>query len=141
MIVLSTIPVDGSYVNLIAGLLPISIGLGLTFAPATLLGTSGVQEQDAGLASGLLNTAQQVGGAIGLAVLSTLASNRTSSVLGALHHAPSRAAALSAQIDGYHVAFIGGGILFTAGLVIGVTMLRQRHLDQLSTESLVAEAA
>lgn len=141
MAVMTQLPVHGTYLNLLEGLMPISIGLGLTFAPATLLGTSGVEGQDAGLASGLLNTAQQVGGAIGLAVLSTLASNRTSTLLGALHHAPSRAAFLSAEVDGFHVAFIGGGLLFIAGLLAAVTLLRARHLAHMETNSLITEAA
>ncbi len=141
MAVMTQLPVHGTYLNLLEGLMPISIGLGLTFAPATLLGTSGVEGQDAGLASGLLNTAQQVGGAIGLAVLSTLASNRTSTVLGALHHAPSRAAFLSAEVDGFHVAFIGGGGLFVAGLLAAVTLLGKKHLAHMTGSLLVAEAA
>lgn len=141
MALMTQLPVHGTYLNLLEGLLPISIGLGLTFAPATLLGTSGVEGQDAGLASGLLNTAQQVGGAIGLAVLSTLASNRTSNLLGGLHHAPSRAAFLSAEVDGFHVAFIGGGLLFAAGLLAALTLLREGHLAHMETSPLVAEAA
>jgi MFS family permease len=141
MVVMTRLPVDGTYLNLLEGLMPISIGLGLTFAPATLLGTSGVQGEDAGLASGLLNTAQQVGGAIGLAVLSTLASNRTSSLLGALHHAPSRAAFLSAEVSGFHVAFIGGGALFIAGLLAALVLLRERHVAHVENRSLVPEAA
>jgi predicted MFS family arabinose efflux permease len=66
MIVLTQLPVDGRYVsNLLPGILPIGLGLGLTFVPITLAGTSGVNREDAGLASGLLNTAQQVGGQSG----------------------------------------------------------------------------
>lgn len=141
MAVMTQLPLHGTYPNLLAGLMPISIGLGLTFAPATLLGTSGVRGQDAGLASGLLNTAQQVGGAIGLAVLSTLASNRTSTVLATLHQAPSRAAFLGAEVDGFHVAFIGGGLLFIAGLLAAVTLLRERHVAHMAANRPVAEAA
>jgi hypothetical protein len=139
--VMTGLPVHGTYPNLLAGLLPISIGLGLTFAPATLLGTSGVEARDAGLASGLLNTAQQVGGAIGLAVLSTLASNRTATLLAALHSAPTRATFLSAEVDGFHIAFIGGGVLFSAGLLAAVTLLRERHLARVELRPLVPEAA
>jgi hypothetical protein len=133
--------VGGTYLDLLEGLMPISIGLGLTFAPATLLGTSGVEGQDAGLASGLLNTAQQVGGAIGLAVLSTLAANRTSSVLGALHQVPSRAAFLNAEVDGFHVAFTGGAILFAGGLLAAILLLRERHLIHMAAGTPVPEAA
>lgn len=141
MALMTRLPVDGTYPDLLEALMPISIGLGLTFAPATLLGTSGVEGQDAGLASGLLNTAQQVGGAIGLAVLSTLAANRTSGALSALHQAPSRAAFLSAEVDGFHVAFAGGALLFVAGLLAAVVLLRQRHLAHIETGPLVVEAA
>ena len=82
MLVLTQLPVHGSYAgNLLVGLLPMSIGMGLTFVPITLLGTSGVKGEDAGLASGLFNTAQQVGGSLGLAILSSLAASRTSSLL------------------------------------------------------------
>ncbi len=79
---LTQLPVHGQYVSdLLVGLLPISIGMGLTFVPITLLGTSGVDREDAGLASGLFNTAQQVGGSLGLAILSTLAASQTSSLV------------------------------------------------------------
>jgi EmrB/QacA subfamily drug resistance transporter len=141
MAVMTGLPVNGTYLNLLEGLIPISIGLGLTFAPATLLGTSGVEAQDAGLASGLLNTAQQVGGAIGLAVLSTLAANRTSTLLGALHGVPTRTAVFHAEVDGFHVAFIGGGLLFVGGLLAALLLLRERHLAHIETSPLAVEAA
>ena len=68
---------DSSYVtDLLPGILLTSIGMGLVFVPITLIATSGVPVDDAGLASGLFNTAQQIGGALGLALLSTLATNR-----------------------------------------------------------------
>ena len=75
---------------MLPGLIPISIGMGLTFVPVTLLATSGVAHEDAGLASGLFNTSQQVGGALGLAILSTLAVNRTENHLGGLSGAADR---------------------------------------------------
>ena len=58
-----------------------SIGMGLIFVPLTLIATSGVPVDDAGLASGLFNTSQQIGGALGLALLSTFAANKTADVL------------------------------------------------------------
>jgi len=77
MLLLLRLGVGGSYVgDLLPALIPLSIGMGLTFVPLTLIATSGVDRGDAGLASGLLNTSQQVGGALGLAILSTLAANR-----------------------------------------------------------------
>src|ERR1700749_2746631 len=78
MFVLPQLPVHGSYLgDLLPGLLTMSLGMGLTFVPITLMGTSGVSEEDAGLASGLFNTAQQGGGSLGLAILSTLAASQT----------------------------------------------------------------
>ena len=69
---------DSTYLaDLLPGIMLTSIGMGLVFVPVTLIATSGVPVDDAGLASGLFNTAQQIGGALGLAVLTTLATNRT----------------------------------------------------------------
>ncbi len=126
MVVLTQLPVHGSYVdNLLIGLLPLSIGLGLAFVPITLLGTSGVSRQDAGLASGLFNTAQQVGGSLGLAILSTLAASQTSSLLRA--GGTSRAAA---TVSGYHVAFLAAAIMLAAGVAIMGVALRPSHMRE-----------
>ena len=82
MAVLTQVPVNGTYAaDLLPGLIPMSIGMGLVFVPITLLGTGGVGREDAGLASGLFNTAQQVGGSLGLAILSTVAASRTTGLL------------------------------------------------------------
>ena len=78
LLVLSRVPVGGHYAsNGLVGVLPLSLGLGLTFLPITLIATNRVEPPDAGLASGILNTAQQMGATVGLAVLSTLAASRT----------------------------------------------------------------
>ena len=90
--------------------------------PMTLAGTSGVSREDAGLASGLLNTAQQVGGSIGLAVLSTLAASRTTSLL---HGPVTPGSVLSARVSGFHVAFIAAGVLLVAAWIITL-FLRNR---------------
>ncbi len=75
-------------------------------------------DNDAGLASGLFNTAQQVGGSLGLAILSTLAASKTSSVLGGLHGGVSTAATNAAKVSGYQVAFIAAAVMLAAGGVI-----------------------
>lgn len=80
---------DGSYVPqvLLPGLV-MSVGLGMTFVPMTIAAVTGVPPEEAGLASGLLNTSQQVGGALGLAVLSTVATNRTTDFFTGLGRPP-----------------------------------------------------
>jgi EmrB/QacA subfamily drug resistance transporter len=127
---LTRLPVHGSYLgDLLAGLLPMSIGMGLTFVPITLLGTGGVRGDDAGLASGLFNTAQQVGGSLGLAILSTLAASKTSSLV--IGHAHPNHGQL---VSGYQVAFGAAAAMLAAGALILVAVLRRRHLEHLQLE-------
>jgi EmrB/QacA subfamily drug resistance transporter len=125
LLVLTQLPVHGSYAgNLLVGLLPLGLGLGLAFVPITLLGTSGVREEDNGLASGLFNTAQQVGGSLGLAILSTLAASQTTSVL----HGTSTAAVFAARVSGYHVAFLAAAIMLASGAALLAVGLRRSHM-------------
>jgi EmrB/QacA subfamily drug resistance transporter len=129
MLVLTQLPVHGSYVgNLLVGLMPMSIGMGLTFVPITLMGTSGVTGEDAGLASGLFNTAQQVGGSLGLAILSTLAASQTTSLLRVPGRAATQAGHVSALVSGYHVAFLAAAIMLAIGVVLLAVGLRRRHM-------------
>jgi EmrB/QacA subfamily drug resistance transporter len=130
---LTQLPVHGSYVSdLLTGLMPLSIGMGLVFVPITLLGTGGVSERDAGLASGLFNTAQQVGGSLGLAILSTLAASQTTSLLHAGH--TGAAGVLAARVSGYHVAFAAAAVMLAAGGVILAAFVRRSDERQLSTD-------
>ena len=133
LVVLTQLPVNGSYASdLLTGLMPLSIGMGLVFVPITLLGTGGVSEDDAGLASGLFNTAQQVGGSLGLAILSTLAASQTSSLLDAGHSGS--ASVLAARVSGYHVAFAAAAVMLAAGAVILAVMVRPSDERQLNTD-------
>jgi EmrB/QacA subfamily drug resistance transporter len=133
--VLTQLPVHGSYLgNLMSGLFPMSLGMGLTFVPITLLGTGAVTGEDAGLASGLFNTAQQVGGSLGLAILSTLAASQTSSLLSAAHGSVSTATTLAARVSGYHVAFLAAALMLAAGALILAVALRPRHVRDLEGE-------
>jgi EmrB/QacA subfamily drug resistance transporter len=133
--VLTQLPVHGSYLgNLMSGLFPMSIGMGLTFVPITLLATGGVRDDDAGLASGLFNTAQQVGGSLGLAILSTLAASQTSSLLAGSHASAASAAGLAARVSGYHVAFLAAALMLAAGGVILALVLRPRHVRALQAD-------
>ena len=143
MALLTQTTVHGSYAGqLLPGLLPLALGLGLTFVPITLMATANVDGDDAGMASGLYTTAQQVGGALGLAVLSTLAADRTTSVLSqAGTSAASRAVHATALVDGFHVAFAVGAVLLAAGAGLLVAMLRRRHLAAIDLEAAAVAAA
>jgi EmrB/QacA subfamily drug resistance transporter len=137
--VLTQLPVHGSYVaNLLSGLFPMSIGMGLTFVPITLLGTGGVEGADAGLASGLFNTAQQVGGSLGLAILAALASSQTSSLI---HGTVTPAAAAVARVSGYHVAFGAAATMLAVGGLILALALRQRHVRAIDTDVMPSPVA
>jgi EmrB/QacA subfamily drug resistance transporter len=141
LLYLSRLPVHGHYVSdLLVGLMPMSIGMGLVFVPITLLGTSGVANHDAGLASGLFNSAQQVGGSLGLAILATLAVDHTSHLLsnGASASAASRVAA---TVSGYHVAFLAAAIMIGTGVSLLLLLLRRRHVEGLSLDASAVAAA
>jgi EmrB/QacA subfamily drug resistance transporter len=114
MVLLTRITVHGEYtLNLLIGLFPLALGLGVALVPITMLATSGVEADEAGLASGLYNTAQQVGGALGLALLSTLAAERTASALAT--HGNDHTVAL---VLGLRVAITVGALLIGAGTVL-----------------------
>ena len=100
-----------SYVtDFLPGVMLASIGMGLTFVPITLIATSGIPTDDAGLASGLYNTSQQIGGALGLAVLSTFSASKTDDALSSLGRAPQPNDQAQALVDGFHVAYLGSGL-------------------------------
>jgi predicted MFS family arabinose efflux permease len=125
MFMLTGMPVDGSYLNdVLPGLIPIAFGMGMTFVPITLMATTGVHGDDQGLASGLLNTSQQVGGALGLAVLSTVAFNHAAA------HGGTRADAL---VSGYTTAFTVGGILLAAGAALILLLIRRNDVAHIAT--------
>jgi predicted MFS family arabinose efflux permease len=126
LFLLARIPTYGTYLeDLLPGLLLLSVGMGLVFVPLTLIATTNIAPSDAGLASGLLNTTQQVGGALGLAVLSTLATSRTNHVVDSLGHVASAAEKTAAQVDGYQLAFAAGGFLMLAAGLVVIGLLRR----------------
>jgi predicted MFS family arabinose efflux permease len=115
---LDRIAVGSSYATVVLpALCVMSVGMGLTFVPVTLVATTNVDRDDAGLASGLLNTSQQVGGSLGLAILATLAVDRTSSYISGLGHSPSPLDLANGQVQGYRVAFVAGAIMLLAGTI------------------------
>ena len=127
----ATTSVDGSYLGVLAGLLPMSIGMGATFVSLTLVATTGVEADDAGLASGVFNTAQQVGGALGLAVLSTLANERTAGIVADLTGAPSVAQQQAAAVEGFQLAFIAAAALMAIGVLLITVLLRRRDVARI----------
>jgi MFS family permease len=132
LLLLSRIPVQGAYLtDLLPGLMLMATGMGLTFVPITLIATTNVEPSDAGLASGLLNSAQQVGGALGLAILATLAADRTSTSLGAIGHAPTPADRTAALVSGFQLAFFLASLLFAAGVALLGLMVRRRHVERI----------
>ena len=128
MLLLTQLPVDGTYVaNVLPALVLTSLGLGCVFVPLTLVATTGLVNEDQGLASGLFNTSQQIGGALGLAILATLAASRTSNVTGVSQS--------QALVDGFHVAFLGGAIFVLGALVAYVSLLRRRDVEAIEAEA------
>ena len=113
------VPVDGSYaVDVLPAMILMGIGAGTAFPSLMTLAMSGATQADSGLASGLVNTTAQVGGALGLAVLATLATSRTDDLVA------SGEPTASALTGGYQLAFIVGAALVAAGIVIALTWLR-----------------
>jgi EmrB/QacA subfamily drug resistance transporter len=124
LLLFSRMPVNGSYAaDVLPGMIISSLGMGAIFMPLTLIATTGLDNEDQGLASGLFNTSQQVGGALGLAVLSTIAANHTSN--------PSSAASL---VHGFHYAFAGAAVLVGLSLVVFVALLRKRHVARIEAD-------
>lgn len=120
MLLFSAVRTGGSYAGdvLLPSLLT-ALGIGLSFVPVTIAATSGVDRGDAGLAAGLVNTSRQFGGSLGLAILATVAGQRTASLA---HGARVSAGALTA---GFHVAFLLGGAFALAGaLTAGAALTR-----------------
>ncbi|MFJ3586095.1 DHA2 family efflux MFS transporter permease subunit [Streptomyces sp. NPDC090127] len=116
---LTRVPVHASYVTDLLPVMLLAAGFGLALPALTSLGMSGAKESDAGLASGLFNTTQQIGMALGIAVLSTLAAARTTSLTEA-----GRPAA-EALTSGHHLAFGVGAGLLVAAFAVALTVLRQ----------------
>jgi EmrB/QacA subfamily drug resistance transporter len=128
-------PVDGSWVlHLLPVMLLSGAGAGLAFPALMTLAMSGATGSDSGLASGLVNTTTQVGGAIGLAVLATLATERTD---GRLADGESTAVALN---SGYHLAFLLGATLIGVALVVAVTVVRQKSPSAAAAQPAYSEA-
>jgi predicted MFS family arabinose efflux permease len=113
------VPADGSYVvDVLPSMILLGAGAGTAFPALMNISMSGATPSDAGLASGLVNTTMQVGGALGLAVLATLATTRTNSLRG------SGDSVVQSLVGGYHLAFVIALGLIVAALVVALTILK-----------------
>ena len=132
---LAQLTVTSSYLaGVLPALLVMGLGFGLIFASAVNSATAGVPRQDSGVASALVNTMQQVGGSIGISVLSTIAASATTSYLIA-HHTGPQAPAIAAT-HGYTLAFAISAALLGLGAILAILMLPSRkRLAELTSEA------
>jgi len=118
--------VGGNYWHdLFPGFVLMGIGMGATFVAVTIAATSGVQGRESGLASGLLNTSQQVGGAIGLAILTGVSTSAIARYLTNLHSVPNKLTPLAAQVHGFHAAFYIGSAFMVGAAILATLILKQ----------------
>jgi EmrB/QacA subfamily drug resistance transporter len=119
LLLFARVPVDGNvFVDVLPGSIVLGLGAGISFNPLLLAAMSGVAPTESGLASGVVNTAFMMGGALGLAVLASLAASRTDTL------AASGDGRLEALTGGYHAAFLAGALFLVAAAVIGGVLLR-----------------
>jgi MFS family permease len=125
LVYFTQVSVGGSYVgDLLPGFLLIGVGIGFAFVPISIAALAGVEAAEAGLASGLINTSQQIGGALGIAALSTIATSRTDDAVA------SGTALPAALVDGFSAAFVAGVIIAGLGVVAALTLIRPDELEQ-----------
>ena len=124
-ILFSRMPLHGSYASdVLPGMMIAALGMGAIFMPLTLMATTGLKDEDQGLASGLFNTSQQVGGALGLADPHDHCARARST---AIPFAPPQ------LVHGGHYAFIGAACLVAGGLVVILALLRRHHVAAIQT--------
>jgi MFS family permease len=136
MALLSRAPVDGSYVaDVLPALFLLAAGFAAAMPAVTGLAMSGAREEDAGLASGLFNTTQVVGGSLGLAILTTLAASRTERLTGGGERV------VAATADGYRLAFTVATGIAAAALVLAAAILRPGRVYSAPVAEETPEAA
>ncbi|MEA2194148.1 MAG: hypothetical protein QOG42_582 [Solirubrobacteraceae bacterium] len=130
LVSLTGIGVDTAYAtHVLPGILVIGAGMGLVFSSAMATATFGVQPSDAGVASAMVNTMQQIGGSIGTALLSTLAASAVADRLAEAVGRPDAALAAQAAVHGYTTAFWWAAGIFAVGAVISAALLTRRSLE------------
>jgi EmrB/QacA subfamily drug resistance transporter len=129
LLTFTQVSVGGSYVaDLLPGFLIVGIGMPFAFVAISIAALAGIDEQEAGLASGLINTSQQVGGALGIAVLSTVAVTHTTDAAKAGANVP------HALTTGFHAAFWIGAAFAAVGLVAAAVFVRREELEAAPAE-------
>jgi EmrB/QacA subfamily drug resistance transporter len=124
LVLFTQLPVDGTYVaNLLPGFILVGIGLGFSFVPVSIAALAGVAGREAGLASGLINTSQQIGGALGLAILTTVSTTKTDDLTP-----PGQQPSLTALVDGYSLAFWVAAGFAAISLVTTLLILKRQDL-------------
>ena len=125
MLLFTQLEVGGSYwTGLFPGFLLVAIGLAFCFVPISIAALAGIESSEAGLASGLINTSQQIGGALGIAILSTIATTRTEDAV------QSGTAAPNALVEGFHAAFWVGAGVALVGVVAALVFIRREDLKR-----------
>jgi EmrB/QacA subfamily drug resistance transporter len=125
LVYFTQVSTGGSYLaDLLPGFLLIGLGIGFAFVPISIAALAGVQPAEAGLASGLINTSQQIGGALGIAALSTIATSRTEDAVAGGSALP------VALVDGFQGAFVAGVIVAALGVAAALTLVRRDELEQ-----------
>jgi EmrB/QacA subfamily drug resistance transporter len=128
LLLLARVPADGTYVaDVLPSILLTSLGMGAVFVPLTLVATTGLENEDQGLASGLFNTSQQIGGALGLAILSTIAASHTAD-----------ADVAADLVEGFHWAFAGAAGFVLASLIVLLALLRPSDVARIQSEAATA---
>jgi EmrB/QacA subfamily drug resistance transporter len=124
LVYFTQVPVHGSYLaDLLPGFLLVGVGLGFSFVPISIAALAGVGPAEAGLASGLFNTSQQIGGALGIAALSTIATSRTSDAIA------THSALAPALVHGFTGAFVVGAGIAVVGVLAALTLIRRHELE------------
>ncbi len=121
LVLFSTVgPATTFFPTILLACLALGLGIGSAFLPLLTIAMAEVPPEDAGLGSGITNVSQQIGGALGLAILSTIAANHTRALIAA-HHSVT-----SSLISGYHTAFIAGALAIATGIALAFALLRSR---------------
>jgi EmrB/QacA subfamily drug resistance transporter len=130
LFLLGHIRVDGDYLHdILPGFILMGLGMGATFVSLTIAATSGVTGRESGLASGLLNTSQQIGGALGLAILLGLSVSSATRFAKHVAH-PDKLTPLVAQVHGYHAAYyLAAGFMVLASFIATVLIKQQKVSD------------